>query len=284
MNKIFVYLDYRLYLKEYFSSMKEKYSYFSYRWFAQKANISSSGLYQRVVKGERNLTTKTVEQFIAGVGFDKKEAEYFRLLVGFNQAKTTAEKQRNYIQLLSISDFVEEHRLALDEYSYLSQWYFPVIRELVTHISTENGYDLLAKTVSPPITSRQAQKAVELLCRMEFIEKDESGFYSQRDTSITTGNDLEKMRGLACRTFNKEMLELAKKSLDSHAVNERFAAGITMGISDSCYDHIIQEYDAFRERIVSIVEKDTSSSRVCQMSFQLFPLSQDISPESEIEK
>ncbi len=284
MNKIFVYLDYRLYLKEYFSSMKKKYTYFSYRWFAQKANVSSTGLYQRVVKGERNLTEKTVEQFIIGLEFDKKEAEYFRLLVGFNQAKTTSEKQRYYVQLLSLSDFVEEHQLALDEYSYLSKWYFPVVRELVTHISTENGYEQLAKTVSPQITSRQAQKAVELLCRMGFIEKSNNGFHSQRDNSISTGNDLEKMRGLACRTFNKEMLDLAKKSLDNHMVSERFAAGTTMGISESSYDRVIEEYEAFRERIVSIVEKDTESNRVCQMSFQLFPLSEKVSVESGSEK
>ena len=40
-------------------------------------------------------------------------------------------------------------------------------------------------------------------------------------------------------------------------------------------DKILAELAAFKERVVSIVNKDTKSSRVYQFNFQLFPLSDD---------
>lgn len=283
MDPIFQYIDYRLFLRDYFAFRKNRDSYFSYRWFAKHAGISSSGLYQRVVKGERNLTVKSCEQFVAGMELGKKESDYFRLLVSFNQAKTAKEKQRHYTLMLSMADFIEEHQLAADEYDYVSHWYYPVLRELVTLVDFGSDFEVLAKSVEPAITVKQARDGVVLLKRLGFIEKDANGLYIQRDTAIASMGEEEKMLSLARRSFHKKMLELARNTLDSKPVSKRFATGITMGISESCYDVIQQEYEAFRERVVRIVERDKEPTKVCQMSFQLFPLSKDIKRKEEDE-
>ncbi len=281
MEKIFRYIDYRHYLDDYYTFMKESVNFFSYRWFAQKAGISSSGLYQRVTKGERNLSSKTIEQFILGMELSEKEAVYFRTLVAFNQAKSAQEKQHNYTLMLSMADFIQEHQLAVDEYAYLSKWYLPVLREIVTTLKFGNNYSLLAKKVEPKITSREAKQGVELLLRLGFIELQDSGLYTQRDTAIVTGDNNSEMLGLACRSFNSTMMEHAQNSLQTQSVDKRFAAGITMGISESAYDAIIQEYEAFRERVVSLVDRETKTEKVCQMSFQLFPVSKDLHDQGE---
>lgn len=283
MEKIFRYIDYRRYLADYYNHKKECDSYFSYRWFAQKAGISSSGLYQRVVKGERNLSAKTIEQFIKGMELTEKEAIYFRILVAFNQAKTDQEKQHNYALMVSKADFVKEHQLEVDEYAYLSQWYIPALRELVTILPFDEDYSLLAQSLEPPITTGEAKKGVQLLLRLGFITKDKSGLYKQRDSAISTGNNNREMLGLACRSYNSTMLDHAKAALASLEVEKRFATGLTLGITSSSYEAILQEFDAFREKVVSIVERESTSEKVCQMSFQLFPLSKEFK-KSEDEK
>jgi len=64
----------------------------------------------------------------------------------------------------------------------------------------------------------------------------------------------------------------------------RNISGITMGISKSCYDVLLAELGAFKERVIAIVNRDEASSRVYQLNFQLFPLSQDISDIKALNK
>lgn len=276
MNKIFSYVDYRQYMADYYTFMKASSSVFSYRWFAQKAGYSSVSLYQRVVKGERNLTEISIAQTIKGFGLIGKEAEYFRVLVAFNQATLAIEKQRHYANMLIMADFVKEHQLEADQYTYLSKWYFPALRELVTMISCENEYDTIAQALHPKITSHNAKQGIALLERLGFIKKEASGLYSHTNKTLTSGKSNEKMLQLARCSFNGKMIELAGAALHEFSVDKRFAVGVTMGISDTCYDVLLQEFAVFRERVVKIVEKCEGAKKVCQMNFQLFPLSDEI--------
>lgn len=273
METIFRYLDYRQFLKDYYSYMKEQYTYFSYRWFAQKAKISSPGLYARLISGERNLTKNTVNGYIRGMELNDKEAEYFRALVGFNQAESSDEKQRHYTIMISMAEFVREHQLAADEYLYLSQWYIPALREIICLYPFHNDFKYLSQLITPPITERQAKAAFDLLLRLEFIKENDDGTYARSDVAITTGDSAEKMIQLACRSYHKKMHSLVEKKLDEVPVKERFAAGTTMSISDNCYHAIIAEYEAFRARVITLIDRDKDVDKVYQMGFHLFPLS-----------
>jgi uncharacterized protein (TIGR02147 family) len=276
MNKIFQYIDYRIFLADYFLSMKKKHSFFSYRWFANKAEVSSSGLYQRLVKGDRNLTEKTTEKFLHAMELGTKEAEYFRVLVAFNQARSTKEKQRNYTLMVSMANLVEESPLELDQYGYLSDWYTPVIRELLPLIQVEDDYKSIAKTLKPSISEKNAQKSVELLLRMGFIQKSKNGSYQQCTPAISSGTHFQAVMTLARRAFNANMIKLAKEALERFPIEKRYAVGITLSISDSTYEVLLQEFHAFRERVVAIANKEKKPSKICQMNFQLFPLTQEL--------
>lgn len=280
MDKIFYYTDFRQYLAEYYAYMKAQSAVFSYRYFAKKAGISSSGLYLRVVRGERNLSPQSTELFIQGMNLSEREALYFRALVGFGQANTPNEKQKFYAVMLSMSEFVSAHQLDADEYTYLNQWYIPVIRELVTLVEVGDDLEHLGKMLSPPIRLDQVEFALALLQRLDFIQMDANGRWVQRDRAITSGRTSSPMLALARRSFNKQMIALAGESLDRFPVEERYATGMTLGISSSCHQAIIQEITAFRERIALLVDRDRGEQKVCQLNFQLFPLSQ-IPPEEK---
>ena len=71
------------------------------------------------------------------------------------------------------------------------------------------------------------------------------------------------------------MLSLARNANETIAPAERNVSGITMGISKACYDVILTEMAAFKERIKVIVNQDKRSSRVYQLNLQLFPLTKD---------
>jgi uncharacterized protein (TIGR02147 family) len=281
MEKIFKYIDYRKFLLDYYNEKKKATRYFSYRYFSNKANIKSPVFLKQVIEGKRNLTLNTIEKFITALNLNKKEAVFFRHLVQFNQAKTAYEKQEHYSVMISMIDYINEHKLSVDQYAYFDNWYNCVVRELVCLYNFNDNWDLLAKSIIPPITPKEAKESVSLLLRLNLIKKQKDGSYVQTNSAITSGTDIVS---LARRAFNSKMLLLAKDANQTMPPDIRNISGITMGISKSCYDVLLAELGAFKERVIAIVNRDEASSRVYQLNFQLFPLSQDISDIKALNK
>lgn len=281
MHSLFVYTDYRLYLKEYFEEMKRSLPVFSYRYFARKAGLTSAGLYLRIVKGERNLTETTTEQFIKGLALTESEADYFRALVGFNQADSSSKKQQFYAVMLSMADFVRHHTLMASQYAYLDQWYHPVLRELAVLLPQPWTAKDMAELVVPVITEQEVQNGLNLLLTLGLLVKDSKGVYVQTEPAVRSGMSDAGMLALVRRRFHQQMIRWAGDSLDRFPVSQRLAMGMTLGVSSSCYDLLCQEISAFQQRIASLVDKDRGSDRVYQFNVQLFPLSLETTPQGE---
>jgi len=281
MKPIFRYIDYRVYLEDFRNEKKKSTRHFSYRFFMEKAGIKSPVFLKLVIDGKRNLTRQMIDKFIPALNLSDKEGVFFRNLVLFNQAKTALEKQEHYSVMLSMMDSVHENQLTKDHYSYFEVWYNSVIRELVCIFNFQDNFDLIARTVYPQIKISEVKKAINLLLRLKLITKQKDGSYQQTETAIISN---DPMVALARRSFNSEMVRLAKNANETLTPSERNISGITMGISKSCYDVIVTEMMAFKERIKMIVKLDDKTSCVYQLNLQLFPLSTNVSelkpPES----
>ena len=273
MKEIFKYIDYRQYLADYYTERKETTRYFSYRFFAERAGIKSPVFLKQVIDGQRNLTRTMIEKFILALNLKKKESIFFKNLVLFNQAKVAHEKQEHYSILLSMMEYVEEYQLTADQYEYFEKWYNCVVRELICLYNFNDNFHILATMVQPHITQVEAKKAVALLLRLNLIQKKETRYVQTSTAIISSDERISSAR----RTFNSLMLTLANNTIDTLPVDVRNISGITMGVSKPCYDVIIAEITAFKERIKSIVAQDTASTRVYHLGIQLFPLSDDIS-------
>ena len=54
--------------------------------------------------------------------------------------------------------------------------------------------------------------------------------------------------------------------------NERHFSGLTLGITQSAYDEIVQEIAEFRKRIVAIATRDDDADEVYRLNVQFFPM------------
>jgi uncharacterized protein (TIGR02147 family) len=278
MKSIIEYIDYRLFLKDYYLYQKQRFKYFSYRFFAKKAGIKSPTFYKEVTDGRKNFSRNMIERCCKAIDFNPKEAAYFKSLVLFNQAKTATEKQEHYIVLRSMENSISEQVLNPDQYDYFAQWHTVVIRELATMLDFRDNWELLAQCVLPAITAREAKASVELLLRLKFIEKAPGGGYAQKDSAITTQAGIAS---LAIRHFNRAMIQKALEALDEVPKNQRDIFGVTIGISPNMYELISAEMEAFKDRIVTMVSRDRESSRVYQLNLQLFPVSKETVPGNQ---
>src|SRR3989339_1826407 len=91
---VFHYTDFRRYLTDFYENEKKANPSFSYRAFAQRAGINSSGLYMDVASGRRPLNTGQILKFAKALGLNRKEEEYFENAVHFGQASGLEEKKR----------------------------------------------------------------------------------------------------------------------------------------------------------------------------------------------
>jgi uncharacterized protein (TIGR02147 family) len=280
MNPVFSYIDYRLFLRDYYEELKKTSRFFSYRYFAQKAGINSPNFLKQVIESKRNLTTLTIDKFITALKLTEKEGQFFRNLVFFNQAKSVQEKQLHYAVMLSMMHLVKEQRLTAMQHEYYNHWYVPIVRELISLYDFKGDYKKLAAAITPAIGAREARYAVKLLKNLGMIEQMPDGKYRQTASAIVSDSGVARM---AVRSFNREMLRKAEAALDSVPVEERQIYGVTIGISKECYDVLAAEMAAFRDRVVAIVNRDANSNRVYQMHLQLFPLSKQMEKSHEAE-
>jgi uncharacterized protein (TIGR02147 family) len=78
---IYDYTDYRRFLADYYAARKKNCPSFSYRNFARRASISSSGLYKEIVDGKRGLSRALIVKFARALKLNRRETNYFEAMV-----------------------------------------------------------------------------------------------------------------------------------------------------------------------------------------------------------
>jgi uncharacterized protein (TIGR02147 family) len=270
MKRIEYYNDYREYLREYYDEQKARFPYFSYRYFCNKSGITSPALFKEVVAGRRNLTERTTESFIKGLGLSELDANYFRTLVHFNQTDNEQEKSLIFEQLRGLRRKVKQQFVPKNLYQYYSTWYYPALRELACIIDWKDDAAFLADLLEPSITETETREALEYLIDNGFIRKNMSGRYEQSDPAITTGSEVISD---AVRKFNETLAHKGAESVQNFPPTERDVRAVVAGISRKSYLLIKEEIRDFISRTIRIVDDDTEADRVYSLNVQLFPLS-----------
>lgn len=272
-KKIFEYLDYRGFLKDYYNAKKEANPAFSLRVFSDKIGFKAKDFISRVMNGDKNLSSQSIPKVASGLRLGKHETEFFVALVKFNQAETTEERNGAFEEMqavLKVVRFAEkQHLLGHTQYMVYSHWRHLTIRSLIGMYGFDGDYETLARRVHPRITAEEAKKSVKLLEDCQLINKNKNGKYELTESAITTGDRTSK---LALRGFHQQCLKLAADSIDRDPPGKRHISGLTLGISQEGYERIVERINAFRKEIALIAEEDENADKVFQLQFALFPV------------
>lgn len=273
MKSIYSYLDFREFLLDYYNNMKESDSSFSYRSFSADLGIKAPNFLQWIIEGKRDISTKKIVPVASIIGLNEDETQYFTILVSFGQAKSISEKDKYFNRLLELrKPFVVS---ILDEYQYdhFSNWYNEAIRVLLNmidfHPNDQYSFRRLARMLRPKISESQARGAIKKLLSLGMAKRDEQGYIRQTERLISTGDEI---KSFYVKRYHEEMIDLAKASIDNIPSEERDISGITMNVSDACFDLIKKEIQQTRKRILELVDMDKDSNNLYQLNMQLFPI------------
>lgn len=268
---IYAYLDYRRYLRDWFTARKAANPRYSHRAFARKAGQSSPSLLLAVTDGKRNLTPSTTEAFVLALGLKGEDALFFGALVQLDQAETNDARNRAWERVRATRRFREARQLEGDAVEYLSAWYYPAIRELATCGDFRPDPDWIAARIRPRVTPQQARKALDLLLALGLVTVDAAGKMTPADASVVTPHEVA---GLAAFNYHVGMIERAAEALATVSSVERHYCALTVSIPQSLVPRLKRELDAFQERILDLCDGvDDPRERVYQLNLQLFPLS-----------
>lgn len=272
------YLNYREYLKDYVAAKKKLNANFSYKVLSNMAGYGSSTLFHLIIQGKRNITAKLLPKFINALKLNDKERMYFENLVQFNQSNDPEQQKRYYEKLLPV--FKKKHgtNLTEDQFKYLSNWYIPVIREMIANAGFNSDPKWIVAKLKNRITTAQAEDAIDLLIKLKLAEPTDDGCFVVTNRTILEEGESAKA---ATFTFRSQMIDLAKEAMaDYSGETWKRTACLTGALTKKQITKLNEYLHEFRNKILhEFAEADEGNKEIYQLNFQLFSLTRPLGGE-----
>ncbi len=272
MKSIYMYNDYRQFLKDRYMELKKTQRSFSYRYFSQKAGFASPNFLKLVMEGQRNLSLDGARKFSQALKLGVKESRFFEILVQYNQTSDGAQKQSYYEQMLVFGDYRKAHHLVEAQYAYLTHWYYPAIVELAHLKNFREDPQWIASQLGGRISTREVREAMDVVESIGLIQRNKNGKLVPGHIALTTGSETVS---LAAYSYHKQVLDLAKEAVDAQSPEEREFGAITMAVSGEQLVTLKDMIRDFRRKVVNYLSTpDVQADAVYQFGVQLFALMQ----------
>jgi uncharacterized protein (TIGR02147 family) len=269
---LFDYLDYRVFLKDWFDAAKRSRASISFRRFSEWAGFKSTNFIMLVIQGKRNLSEEAALKTAKALKLNKQETEFFRHLVLLNQATTHAERDQHYRQLLRSQKYQSLQPIQAHQYEYCSAWYHSAIRELAACRDFDGTPDWIANRIFPRISRGEAEDSLKLLEKLGFIRKANEGKWEQIHALLSTGAEVASV---AVFNYHLHMLDLSKVILERLPPERRDISALTLGVNKTRLPQLKKMIQNFRQEILKLVSEDENPEEVIQVNIQMFPLTRE---------
>jgi uncharacterized protein (TIGR02147 family) len=267
LPNIFLYFDSVKFLRDYYEARHSIDRFFSYRYIQAKTGIDPGYLY-KVFQGIKPLPVKKTGILAEVLKLDKRESEYFNLLVLYNKAKSNDEIKRYFEKMLSFTE-LSKRKVATKEYEYYSKWYHAAIRQILSYFNFTGNYAALAKMTVPEISASEAKNAVKLLCTLGFVKKTAKGAFEVTDKFLTTGEHWHKV---GVRRFQQDTIMLAKSALDTVDKSLRDISTVTITLSPDGFQEAIARIKTFRHDMLELANRQSNPDGAYHINVQMIPI------------
>lgn len=274
---LFQYSDHHTYLSDSLNALRSLNSKLSYQKLMDELQLTSKSQIFRLLKAEPFVLSKElVYRLSAYLGHSPREAEYFHLLVAFGEAESESDRLFFFEQLKKVSRPIPKARFSGTDFEYFSEWYYPVVRELVTHPKVT--LDTIGKSIYPPLTEEQVQNAIAVLEHLGMIHK-EGTQYVQKQSAIVPDPEF---RSLVIRSFQIRHMKIAEEALKYSNIQQQHLGAITFGINKEGEQRIRNKISEFISDVISIASQyENNYDHVMQLNLQLFPVSKVIKEKTD---
>ncbi len=271
LPSIFLYIDYRQYLDNVFLNLRKTERGFSYRNFAKLANSSSPNLLQLIKARKLNLSSSQLAALAKSLKLNKKQERYFETIVGFDHAKNHSEKNKYFQRIFLNREYQLVKTINKKHYEYFSQWYNPVIREMVTIPEYNDDPGWIAERIVPQISAHKVKMGIELLESLKLISRNSDNTrWILRDSTISTPSQVLSM---AVVKYHQDIITIARDAIERFNSNQRDIRSVTLSLNSEGFKELKKRMEAFWKEILLFADSQDEKDQVFQANMQLFPLS-----------
>lgn len=276
------YLDYKPYLSSLFGAIKRDLGKYTYHQFAEDLGFAPTNIAHQFIRGHRKLSLKAAKTIVKSLELKGAERRYFEYMVDYCNVANPQKREELFQKMLQEKAQIlssEQDKAWLD---YLSEWYHPVIRELVGLAGFQSDPQWISDQIQPRIRPEQAKKSLELLETLGFIRFDaESHQFRQTQKELSTGHEV---RGIGFTRYHQKMIEMGRESLANIPARWRDISATTFSVDEQTFRKIKSLVHEFNARVLSEVRDCPNPDRIFQMNVQLFPFAHIDSLEREREQ
>lgn len=266
---IFNYFNYRDYLNDIFNHLKQVDVSYSHRRFLSDAAIGGTAYLLRVLRGERKLSLKYVQNFSKALKHTTAEEHFFELMVRFGNEKNIEQKDLYLKTMLKMRSGKGPQLFDDKKLQYLDKWYYSVIRDLVGLIDFKEDYNLLGKLLIPRINADQARNAVRFLLKNGFIKRREGGNgYEPVEPILSIEPDVQITK---LSKFHKKNLEIDIGAFENCAFSDRSISSVVVSVSEEIVEQMRIEIQEFRKKMVALARSGENPTMVYSIGFQMIP-------------
>lgn len=253
------------------------------RSISVKMGFRSQNFLAMVLKGERNLSAKSLANVIHGFGLSRREARYFTKLVQLEQTERSEVRAQLSSDLIHMRIVQNAEDIKTDSLKYLTGKHMITIRELVALDDFVNDPKWIANRLKPRLTQVEVRKAIEALIKMGFLIETPDGGLKNSEKPLTTGNTQlwSKAQSAALATLHKNMAKLAHDAIDTFSREERNFSGITGPLSEEQYEDVKTILAEACQKILDVINSPDyigPKKEVYRANLQLFPLTKKMKP------
>lgn len=273
VSNLFEFADFRKFLEDYHARRQEQDASFTRMRFCADLGLPNTRSFlSDVIAGRRTLSKTYVDRFVRALRMDEDEAQYFRVLVDFNQCSHDKERELLFEQLVSLNRTPRKF-VPPEHYEFYSHWHHTAVFAMLQVEPFAGDYAALAKALFPSITARQARDSVALLSRLGLISEHDGGVWKATDRTLDTGRNVKDE---LVKQYQLQCLELAKKILllgpDPRAT--RTFSTVTLSVSREASRLISKKIQKFKSEVSAIAHREEApADRVYQLNIQYYPQS-----------
>lgn len=267
MPSVLGYLDYRVYLKDWYEARKRREKGFSYRVLAREVGYRSHAFFSLVLQRKSNISMEVAMGFADCIGLKGREREYFLLMVSCNQEDVPSQRQILFQRLQELNG-TPSTQLREDQDAFLATWRHAALREMLGIEPFQGGEAQWGERMLPAATAREVRDSLDLLLALGLAHRTARGIV-RTDPRLATGTNYTEA---ATRSFMRQVHQLGGEALDRFPRSERHHGWATLSISAATLETMRAELRALVQRFLMLAEKDVSADRVMQLNLEFFPL------------
>lgn len=263
------YLDYAHFVEDVYQWIKARRRNYSYVEFADELGFSKTNVLHLIARGKRRLSPKGADKMISVLHIKGAERMYFETLVRYQNARLSSERDALFARLTELKARCVASPLEQSQLEYFSEWFHPVIREMVGVKGFKPDPQWIVNHIEPRILPEQARKSLALLQELNLIRlNSENDTLELTEKNVSTGDEIASH---AVVRYHQRNIEIGRESVMNFDHTERNISSVTVAVSPEFFEKVSEEISLFRKRVLQLAEQCSDPDRVYQLNLQFFP-------------